>query len=156
MDDTDLAGPIFFCIMFGAFLLLSGKIHFGYIYGMAMLGCVSVYVILNLMSNMGVDVWRTASVLGYSLLPMVLLSIVSALLKLTYVMGVFYFYFFDYSLKHVIRGLVGFVLSVASILWCTYSASTMFVTVLSMKDQRLLVAYPVGLFYACFALLTVF
>ena len=47
-------------------------------------------------------------------------------------------------------------LSVASILWCTYSASTMFVTVLSMKDQRLLVAYPVGLFYACFALMTVF
>lgn len=74
--------------------------------------------------------------LGYCLLPMVMLSIASTLLNLT--------------------GLVGLVLSGLSIVWCTYSASTMFVTVLSMKDQRMLVAYPIGLLYAVFALLTVF
>ena len=61
----------------------SGKVHFGYIYGVAMLGCLSVYVIMNLMSNKGVDVYKTASVLGYCLLPMVLLSICSTLLNLT-------------------------------------------------------------------------
>jgi hypothetical protein len=43
-----------------------------------------------------------------------------------------------------------------SIIWCTYAASGIFVAVLRMSDQRLLVAYPVGLLYGCFALLSVF
>ena len=30
MDDTDLAGPIFFCIMFGAFLLLASELRLEY------------------------------------------------------------------------------------------------------------------------------
>lgn len=136
MDDTDLAGPIVFCLAFGAFLLMSGKVHFGYVYGIALLGCVSMWAILNLMTDSGIDGYRTSSVLGYCLLPMVLLSSVSMLLSL--------------------KGVIGIALATMSILWCTYSASAMFVTVLSMKDQRLLIAYPVGLFYTAFALLTVF
>jgi hypothetical protein len=56
----------------------------------------------------------------------------------------------DYS------GAFGYLLSILSILWCTYSASGIFVAVLEMSDQRLLVAYPVGLLYGCFALLSVF
>ncbi|KAJ1328813.1 hypothetical protein BSLG_009900 [Batrachochytrium salamandrivorans] len=70
MDDTDLAGPILFCFLFGGFLFLSGKAHFGYIYGVATLGWLSMYAILNLMSETGIDGYRTASVLGYALLPM--------------------------------------------------------------------------------------
>ncbi|KAJ3046532.1 Protein yipf5, partial [Rhizophlyctis rosea] len=80
MDDTDLAGPLVFCLLFGGFLLLSGKAHFGYVYGVAMLGWASMYTILNLMSETGIDGYRTASVLGYCLLPMVLLSVISILL----------------------------------------------------------------------------
>ncbi|KAI3651801.1 hypothetical protein MP228_003104 [Amoeboaphelidium protococcarum] len=136
MDDTDLAGPIVFCILFGSFLLLSGKVHFGYVYGLAVVGCVSMWMILNLMSENGIDGYKTSSVLGYCLLPMVILSSVSILLKVV--------------------GQVGLIFAVLSIAWCTYSASTMFVTVLGMKDQRLLVGYPVGLFYTAFAMLTIF
>lgn len=136
MEDCDLWGPFLFCLAFAAFLLLSGKVHFSYIYGVAMLGWLSIYGILNLMSEQGIDVYRTASVLGYCLLPMVLLSSVSILLRL--------------------RGVLGYGLGIASILWCTYSSSKIFVTVLNMKNQRVLVAYPVGLLYACFALITIF
>lgn len=32
----------------------------------------------------------------------------------------------------------------------------MFVTVLGMHNQRALVAYPVSLFYTCFALMSIF
>ncbi|KAI9205823.1 uncharacterized protein BJ171DRAFT_499818 [Polychytrium aggregatum] len=137
MDDTDLAGPLIFLGLFGGFLLLSGKLHFGYIYGVAMLGCASMYVILNLMSTDGIDVSRATSVLGYCLLPMVLLSSSTALLQLS-----------GFGL-----GIIGFALTCVSVLWCTYSASLMFVTVLRMKEQQLLVAYPVGLLYSAFALL---
>jgi hypothetical protein len=52
----------------------------------ATVGCLSVLGILNLMSEGGIDGYRTASVLGYSLLPMVMLSILSALLQLQYVL----------------------------------------------------------------------
>ncbi|KAJ1549619.1 hypothetical protein HK405_004264 [Cladochytrium tenue] len=135
MDDADLAGPIIFCFLFGGFLLLAGKLHFGYIYGIATLGCLSMYAILNLMSESGIDGYRTASVLGYCLLPMVILSFLSML---------------------VWNKILVMVLSSLSVLWCTYSASLMFVTVLSMSEQRMLVAYPVALLYSAFALLAVF
>ncbi|KAI9318365.1 hypothetical protein BX666DRAFT_1927097 [Dichotomocladium elegans] len=136
MDDADLAGPLLFIFLFGIFLMLSGKVHFGYIYGVGLLGVVSIYSILNLMSENGVDWSRTASVLGYCLLPMVMLSGFSVVLPL--------------------GGFVGLVLTAISILWCTCSSSGMFTSVLHMSEQRFLVAYPVGLFYACFALMTVF
>ena len=49
-------------------------------------------------------------------------------------------------------GMLGYSLSLLSIAWCTHSASSIFVAVLRMSDQRLLVAYPVMLLYGCFAL----
>ncbi|ORX48589.1 Yip1-domain-containing protein [Hesseltinella vesiculosa] len=136
MDDADLAGPLLFIFLFGIFLMLSGKVHFGYIYGVGVLGVVSIYLILNLMSETGLDWSRTASVLGYCLLPLVILSGFSVVLNL--------------------GGYIGLVLSVISIFWCTYSSSGMFTTVLHLNDQRFLIGYPVGLFYTCFALMTVF
>ncbi|KAF9166212.1 hypothetical protein DFQ27_008690 [Actinomortierella ambigua] len=136
MDDTDLAGPLLFCLLFGGFLLLSGKHHFGYIYGVAVVGCTVLYLILNLMSPQGVDIPRTASVLGYCMLPLVMLSCVSTLVSL--------------------NDRQGYILSILAIVWCTYSSSGFFTTVLGMNNQRFLVAYPVGLFYGCFALMTVF
>lgn len=83
MDDTDLAGPLLFYLLFGVLLLMSGKVHFGYIYGVAALGCLAIHSILSLMSTSGADAYRTASVLGYSLMPMVLLAAISAVIPLT-------------------------------------------------------------------------
>ena len=65
MDDTDLAGPIIFCLLFAMFLFLNGKPHFGYIYGFILLGTLSLHFVLNLMSLAGINFFRTASVLGY-------------------------------------------------------------------------------------------
>jgi len=50
-------------------------VHFAYIYGLAVLGCGASYVILNLMSKEGIDGVRASSILGYCLLPLVLLSL---------------------------------------------------------------------------------
>ncbi|KAG8840840.1 hypothetical protein FRB91_005615 [Serendipita sp. 411] len=136
MDDADMAGPIIFCFSFATFLLLSGKPQFGFIYGVGLVGSASMYFLLNAMSEAGIDAYRVASVLGYCLLPMVGVSALSVLVTLD--------------------GSLGYFLSILSILWCTYAASGIFVAVLRMSDQRLLVAYPVGLLYGCFALLSVF
>lgn len=101
MDDADLAGPLVFCFCFATFLLLvcrsdssitlswhppqSGKTQFGYIYGVALLGSASIYTLLNLMSEQGIDAYRVASVLGYCLLPMVGVGALSVVVTLEYV-----------------------------------------------------------------------
>ena len=64
------------------FVLQSGKLHFGYIYGIGVVGCLAMYCLLNLMSMTGVSTGCTISVLGYCLLPMVILSFTSVLLSL--------------------------------------------------------------------------
>lgn len=48
----------------------AGKSHFGYIYGVALLGSLSIYLLLNAMSEDGIDAYRVMSVLGYCLLPL--------------------------------------------------------------------------------------
>ena len=54
------------------------------------------------------------------------------------------------------RGLVGIILTAVTVLWCSVSASKLFVSALEMDHQQLLVAYPCALVYGVFALLTVF
>lgn len=136
MQDTDLAGPLVFCLAFGGSLLLAGKVHFGYIYGIGVIGCFAMYSLLNLMSMSQVSVGIIISVLGYCLLPMVLLSFFAVLFSL--------------------QGIMGTVLTPVTVAWCSICASKFFVTALSMDHQQPLVAYPCALVYGVFALLTVF
>lgn len=136
LQDTDLAGPLAFCLAFGSLLLLSGKVHFGYIYGIGLLGCVGLYGLLNLMSLQGASLGVVVSVLGYCLLPMVGLAAFNVLVSL--------------------QGSIGTILTSSAILWCSWSASKLFVTAFEMHHQQPLVAYPCALFYAIFALITIF
>lgn len=136
MDDSDLAGPIFFFLLFGTFLLLSGKVHFGYIYGIALIGTLAQYAILNLMALKSIDFSQTASVLGYCLLPLVATSALGVLVSLD--------------------NAIGYFLSSLVIVWCTYSSSGIFVSYLQLSEMRALVAYPLALFYAVFSVMTLF
>ena len=43
-----------------------------------------------------------------------------------------------------------------AVLWCAYAASLFFVAALEADDRRWLLAYPVALFYTCFALISIF
>lgn len=120
---------------------------------MGLLGSGSIYTLLNLMSENGIDAYRVVSVLGYCLLPMVGVGALSVMVTLEWVyirLPTHIYSLFSRS------GLLGYMLSTLSVLWCTWSASNIFVAVLRMSEQRLLVAYPVGLLYTCFALLSVF
>lgn len=136
LQDTDLAGPLVFCLVFGSFLLLTGKLQFGAIYGVGLLGCLALHGLLNAMSANGVGLGVVISVLGYCLLPIVGLAGLNVLLSL--------------------QGMLGAVLASTAILWCSWSASKLFVTALSMDHQQPLVAYPCALVYSVFALITVF
>lgn len=135
--EPDLAGPVAFLLAFGCLLLLSGKIQFGYIYGLGTIGCLIIYFVVHLVAPKNISFMCTVSVLGYCLLPMVLLSGLSILVNLR-------------------ATLVGNLLSVVAILWCAVGASNLLVTAIEMSYSRLVIAYPCALFYTVFALLTVF
>ena len=134
--DADLAGPLVFCLAFGSLLLLVGKVHFNYIYGIGVLGCLAMYALLSLMSMTPVHLTVIVSVLGYCILPIVMLSAVSIVMSL--------------------QGIFGTVCAIAAVLWCALSASNLFIAAFNMEHQQLLVAYPCSLLYAVFALLTIF
>src|SRR5712671_5936885 len=68
----------------------SGKPQFGYIYGLALLGSISLYCLLNLMSEQGIDAYRVLSVLGYCLLPMVGVGALSVLITLECVIALLF------------------------------------------------------------------
>ena len=176
MDDSDLAGPILFFFLDGTFLLFSGSLHFGFIYGLAVLGSISLHVILSLMSpsdgaagvpaptypgqptgpSAGAPVSvvpgvhgsggghlsstltfpRSASVLGYCLLPLVVTSMVGIVMPMDTPLGI--------------------TLTSAAIVWSTYSASGIFCAVARMSGMRGLVAYPLALFYVGFGIMGVF
>nr|CDS30084.1 protein YIPF5 (YIP1 family) [Hymenolepis microstoma] len=137
LEDTDLAGPLVFCLIFGGTLLLAGKVHFNYIYGIGLLGCLGIYTLLSLMAPEGVAPTCVVSVLGYCMLPMCVLSTIGIVFSLN-------------------RSPLGVLLTACIVLWSAASSSKLFVRALNMQKQRLLVGYPCALVYAVFALLTVF
>ncbi|CAI9158648.1 unnamed protein product [Rangifer tarandus platyrhynchus] len=136
MNETDLTGPVLFCMALGATLLLAGKAQFGYVYGVGAVGCLGIHALLNLMSSAGVSCGCVASVLGSCLLPMVILSGCAVFFSL--------------------RGTFGTVSALVIIGWCSLSASKIFMSALAMEGQQLLIAYPCALLYGLFALLTIF
>eukprot|EP00696_Hemimastix_kukwesjijk_P007147 gnl/Hemi2/19056_TR6311_c0_g2_i1.p1 gnl/Hemi2/19056_TR6311_c0_g2~~gnl/Hemi2/19056_TR6311_c0_g2_i1.p1 ORF type:complete len:250 (-),score=31.86 gnl/Hemi2/19056_TR6311_c0_g2_i1:27-728(-) len=142
VNDADLAGPLVFCLLLGIALLLNGKIHFGYIYGLGVIGCFGMYVVMNLMSETGVDFDKTVSILGYCFLPIVLLAALSTFVSVRSSVPEFQ--------------VLAYLATTLCVAWATYSAASMFVTSCQMVHQRWLVAYPVALLYICFAIITVF
>ena len=94
-EDPDMAGPLIvgLGLAFGLVLVSSnsslglisqsGKFTFGYIYGLIICGGLLIYSIVNLLIKQGYFMlYATISVLGYSLFPMVPLSLIGALIKI--------------------------------------------------------------------------
>lgn len=158
MDDSDFAGPLLFFIIFGLVLRVSGRLHFGYIYGLAFVGTTMLHVILSLMSppvseaevvasqthghrtsshfSSSLTLARSASVLGYCLLPLVFTSVVGIVVPMD--------------------SFFGYILTSLAISWCSYSSSSMFTSVGRMTSMRGLVAYPMVLFYGSFGIMAIF
>lgn len=138
--ETDLFGPITFCLGLAACLFLSGaKVQFGYIYGLSIISVLMMYLLITLMcytTENYVSLTAVASILGYSILPIVWLSI----------LGVFF------SLKTA----VGMIFATVAIVLSTTASSRIFCLMTGDPNQRFLIAYPCALVYVIFALLVLF
>lgn len=140
VEDADLAGPLMFALALGGELLMTGKMHFGYIYGFGLFGCLSMTLILNLMTQKeAISVWTVTSILGYSLLPVNILALVKILVV------------------NIIRlETFGRILALMAIIWSTMASVRLLEVGCSMRDQRYLIGYPIALLYSAFVLLTIF
>ena len=147
VEDSDMAGPLVFCLILGSLMMLQGKVNFGYIYGFSIFSCLGVYAIISLMCSTGdIDVWFVCSVLGYGLVPVIALSGVTLGINATSIVtGI------------QMKGFLGFLLSAAAIAWATFSATRLFDAKMRLNEnmQFWLVAYPIALVYWCFSLITV-
>ena len=74
--------------------------------------------------------------MGYSLLPFTFLAFFSIFIEL--------------------KSTYGAVISCAMLFWSVITATRYFEYGLEMEDKKYLVAYPIGLFYSVFMLLTLF
>lgn len=137
LDDADMAGPFMIFILFAICLILQKKTHFGYIYGITLFGGYLLCTLMNLMSRKeSILLYNTISVLGYCMIPVVIVSF----------FGIFI------SLKQV----VGSLISIVGVFLSSYTATIFFEEVLALQSQKWLVFYPVYLFYACFMVLTLY
>lgn len=138
LQDSDLAGPVAFCLLLAAFLMLAGsKANFNYVYGLAFISWGLMYILQSLMSSTGnITCASVASVLGYCILPVVGLA----------GLGIF----------TSLRGPTGLILAALSVAWATLSSSRLFSAMSGEEKQRLLIAYPCLLMYGVFTLIVIF
>lgn len=142
VDDADLAGPAVFGLLLGGELLLTGKIHFGYIYGFGLFGCIAMTLLINLLipsEQKPVSFWIVTSILGYALLPVNLLAAVKILVV---------------NLAHFTS--LGQILGILAVLWSTVASTRLLEVGCQLHDQRWLLAYPLALVYSAFVLITIF
>jgi len=134
----DVIGPLLVGLALGFVLLFEAKLHFGYIYGFGVVGCLGLYCVLNLMSKTeeGVGIGQVLSIYGYSLIPIVVLALLCLIVP-----------------SHSIGGAM---LGVACVGWSTWAATRLLEVVMRAREQRYLLAYPSLLLYATFALITLF
>eukprot|EP00002_Diphylleia_rotans_P034838 TRINITY_DN7521_c0_g1_i2.p1 TRINITY_DN7521_c0_g1~~TRINITY_DN7521_c0_g1_i2.p1 ORF type:complete len:237 (+),score=48.89 TRINITY_DN7521_c0_g1_i2:53-763(+) len=132
----DLSGPFTIICILGASLMLQGKVHFGHLYGISVIGCLSIWALLKLLTEKQIQLYESVSVLGYGLTPLTILSFLRLFVTFT--------------------GFAGFLLSVPFIAWSTHATATFFVKSLDMRDQHLIVGYPIGLFFTCFTIIIIF
>ena len=137
LEDSDMGGPLLIFLLFAFSLVLQYKINFGYIYGISLFGSVLIFLLLNLMcKNNGILLYNTISVLGYCLIPIVLLSFIAVFLDM--------------------KNIMGGILCLIAIVLSSLNASRFFEIGLEMYSQRWLIFYPVALFYTCFVLVTIY
>ncbi|XP_035917661.1 protein YIPF5 homolog [Anopheles stephensi] len=138
--ETDLAGPIMFCLTLAACLSISNsKAQFGYIYGLSTISVLAMYCLIWLMCHAvesHVTVSGVASVLGYSMLPVVFLAMIGMFVSL--------------------NNFYGMMFAGTSILLATVYSSRMFCLMTGDPHQRYLIAYPCSLLFTIFSMLVLF
>ncbi|KAL3838202.1 hypothetical protein ACJIZ3_022793 [Penstemon smallii] len=138
-EDGDLSGPFLFLMAFGLFQLLAGKLHFGILLGWVTMASMFLYVVFNMLAgkNGNLDMFTCFSLIGYCMLPIVMLSAVSLFLPQ--------------------GGVVIMVATGMLVIWSTRVCARLVVELANCGDEhRGLIMYACFLIYMLFSLLVIF
>eukprot|EP00760_Papus_ankaliazontas_P034238 PhM_4_TR7064/c0_g1_i1/m.13445/K20363/YIP1, YIPF5; protein transport protein YIP1 len=138
VKDCDLAGPFVVVLMLAGTLTMVGKLHFGVIYGLCTSGGILTHLLMHLMCEQSMPATFTWSVLGYCLIPVLLLSGLSTALSVFNV---------PLALK---------VMSPAFVFWSGWCATKLFVAAFETHHQRFLILYPLLLLYSTFVYIVLY
>ncbi|OIR58542.1 MAG: protein transport protein Yip1 [Amphiamblys sp. WSBS2006] len=136
VEDPDLVGPFFFYLLFALLLLVSGKVHFGYIYGTVLLGWSLVFFLLKALDAEDIDGTKTGSVLGYSGIPLLVPA--------------------AFSVVFSFANIYGFLLCWLCVVWCSLCSARNFSELFQNKDKKAVLLCPLFLFYSFFGIVVVF
>ncbi|XP_021289481.1 protein YIPF5 homolog [Herrania umbratica] len=138
--DSDLSGPIFLYLSLCLFQLLAGKIQFGVILGWIVVSSIFLYIVFNMLAgrNGNLDLHTCTSVVGYCMLPVVILSAASLFIP---------------QGSSVPR----YALAGVFVVWATRACTNLMVTLADGgEEHRGLIAYACFLIYTLFSLLVIF
>ncbi|XP_044461756.1 protein YIPF5 homolog [Mangifera indica] len=137
--DSDLSGPIVLYLAFGLFQLLAGKLQFGVILGWIVVSSIFLYVVFNMLAGRSgnLDLHTCTSVVGYCMLPVVMLAAVSLFLPQ--------------------GAVVRFAVAGFFVLWAMRVSTNLMVSLADGgEEHRGLIAYACFLIYCLFSLLVIF
>ncbi|KAL6228325.1 hypothetical protein ACLB2K_002276 [Fragaria x ananassa] len=137
--ESDMSGPFLLYVSLSLFQLLAGKIQFGVILGWIIVSFFFLYVVVNMLAgrNGNLELHRCASVVGYSMLPVVILSAIMLFVPQ--------------------GGTLVFGLAALFVLWATRICTGLMVALVDGGDEhRALIAYACFLVYTLFSFLVIF
>ncbi|CAM8975897.1 hypothetical protein QQ045_028952 [Rhodiola kirilowii] len=137
--DADLSGPVLYYMLFGFFQLLAGKIQFGVILGWIVVFSLFLYVVFNMLAGKAgnLDLHRCTSIIGYSMLPLVLLS--------------------AFSLFIPRNGAVGLAVALVFVVWATRTCARLVGVLSGGSDEHFgLIAYACFLMYTIMSMIIIF
>lgn len=90
-DSADLSGSFLYYMTFCLFQMLAGKVQFGVVLGWIVVFSIFLYVVFNMLQgkNGNLDLYRSLSLVGYSLLPVVVFSALSLFIPQGFVVANF-------------------------------------------------------------------
>lgn len=138
-EDSDLSGPVLYYMLFGFFQLLAGKVQFGVILGWIVVFSIFLYVVFNMLAGRtgNLELHRCTSVVGYSMLPMVMFSAISLFLPR--------------------GGIVDFGVAAVFVIWATRVCARLLVALSGGGDEHIgLIAYACFLIYTILSMLIIF
>ncbi|XVF07694.1 hypothetical protein REPUB_Repub06bG0162000 [Reevesia pubescens] len=138
--DSDLSGPIFLYLSLCLFQLLAGKIQFGVILGWIVVSSIFLYIVFNMLAgrNGNLDLHTCTSVVGYCMLPVVILSAATLFIP---------------QGSSVPR----YAMAGVFVMWAARACTNLMVSLADGgEEHRGLIAYACFLIYTLFSLLVIF
>lgn len=144
LRDVDMGGPVLIAASLATIHLLSGKLHFGVIFGWSIMAFTLFwFTVHQLAGNYGqadkevIDLYNCSACLGYCLLPMVVANVLAVFLP---------------AGSPVMVGL----LAIASCYCAFLSGKLVTKRALFLQDQLWTIVYPAFLYYSVMALLSLY